>query len=328
MAGHLVTPYEVTATRKHARSDKDKPLILSSIGKGVTVDLLDAVESNVCQVEPLKSTDETRTVECVEVRRNGDAVAMVFASDISGEREVVHDAALPGRPVVFTKGSKHVTRFYSCCLLSRPASGTSGVLLVHSPWGRGGSKSQVVRLVQRAVDRTEGAKAKISADALIPAKALDRILRQARTTRITYTRSTGVTSTFGEEAPRASAPAEIDLVVKGSNSVPFRDALAAALRATKNREKLFTVRVRDDAADGGYREETFDDVAVDIATAGGVRRYSMREDSLPTMGFNLTSEINAVYYGLPEGGTDWPVQLLNGVLPHLETRLQEVLIDI
>ncbi len=100
MAGHLVTPYEVTVTRKHARTDKRKPLLLASIGKDMTIDLLDAVETNLTLVEPLKSSDEARTVECVEVRRKVDALAMVFASDVSGEREVVHDGGAVGRPVV------------------------------------------------------------------------------------------------------------------------------------------------------------------------------------------------------------------------------------
>lgn len=328
MAGHLITPYEVTATRKHARKEKDKLLLLASLGKDMTIDLLDAVETNLPKVEPLTSADGTRTVECAEVRRKGDALAMIFASDVSGEREVVHDGVAAGRPVVFTKGKKHVTRFYSCCLLFRPPSGTSGILLIHSPWGRGGSKSQVVLLIQRAIDQVEGAKAKISAAPMVPAKALERILRQANATKITYTRSTGVTSTFGEARRQASAPAEIDLVVKGSTSVPFRDALAAALRATKSREKLFTVRVRDDDVDGGYREETFDDVAIDITTPGGIRRYSMKQNTLPTMGFNLTPEINSVYFALPDGGADWPTQLLDGVVPHLEKRAREVLTDL
>lgn len=326
MAGHIVTPYEVKAKRKHARTNKDTLLLLASLATDRTVDFLDAVESNLVSVESLASTDGTRTVECVEVSRAGDALAMVFAADVSGEREVVHDGALPGRPVVFTKGNKHVTRFYSCCLLWRPPSGTSGILLVHSPWARGGSKAQVLKLVQRAVD-CSGAKAKISADPMIPAKALKRILRQANATKITYSRSTGVTSTFGENDVKASAQAEIDLVVKGSDSVPFRDALTRALKGTTNREKLFTVSVRD-GEDGGYKEETFEDVAIDITTPGGSRRYSMKDNTLPTMGFNLTPEFNNVYYGLPEGGSEWAAELLAGITPHLVRRAEEVRIDI
>lgn len=326
MAGHIVTPYEVKAKRKHARTNKDTDLLLASLATDGTIDLLDAVESHLVNVETLTSTDGTRTVECVEVRRTGDALAMVFAADVSGEREVVHDGELPGRPVVFTKGNKHVTRFYSCCLLWRPPSGTSGILLVHSPWARGGSKAQVLKLVQRAVD-CSGAKAKISADPMIPAKALERILRQANATKITYTRSTGVTSTFGESDERASAQAEIDLVVKGSGSLPFRDALTKALKATTSREKLFTVRVRDGES-GVYRDETFDDVAIDITTPGGSRRYSMKENTLPTMGFNLTPEFNNVYFGLPEGGSEWAAELLSGVMPHLVRRAEEVRIDL
>ncbi len=184
-----------------------------------------------------------------------------------------------------------------------------------------------MRLIQHAVDQTEGPKAKVSADPMIPAKALERMLRQANATKITYTRTTGITSTFGDSKQRASAPAEVDLVVKGSDSIPFRNALTAALKLTANREKLFTVRVRDDDT-GGYREETFDDVAIDIATAGGVRRYSMKQNTLPTMGFNLTPEINSVYFGLPDGGKEWSTQLLDGVLPHLHRKAKEVASDL
>lgn len=291
MAGHTVTPYNVTAVRKHARAKetKEKALPLASIGKDAPVDLLDAVQARLLDVEPVVSGDSSQTFRPVAIERGtgmrSDRVAMLFATDVSGEREVVHDES-PERKVIFTKDGKHVTRFYSNCLLWRPADETAGVLLIHLPWGRGGSRAHVLKLMQRAVDATEGAKAKLRVDPMIPQKMLARWLRRANATRITYTRTTGVTTTFGQT--RASAQAELDLVVKGSATAGFRDALTKALQASASRDRLFTLSVRDENAEGGLREETFEDVSVDIPIAGGVRRYSMRDDTVPTVGFNMT----------------------------------------
>jgi aspartate 1-decarboxylase len=324
LSGHTITPYDVTATRKRAKKDKDVLLPLAAIGKDTSVDVLEAIDEHILDTAPLISADKSHEFRAVGVARGtgkrSDRVLILFASDVSGEREVVQDEQ---RNVVFTKDGNHVTRIYSCCLLWRPADETSGVLLIHSPWGRGGSRAQVVTLMQRAIDATDGAKAKLRADPMIPKKMLERWLRQANATKITYSKTTGVTTTFGTN--RASAEAELDLVVKGSNSAPFRDALVAALRASANREKLYTLRVRDD--DGKYEEETFDDVAVDIATAGGVRRYSMRENTVPTVSFNMTPEFNNLYYGLPDDADEWPDLLVEGAAEHLDKRLQDVLMD-
>jgi hypothetical protein len=330
MAGHMVTPYELTATRKHARKEKDEKLLLAAIGKDSVIDLLDAAEAHLTSVAPVVYSDKTRTVSAVAVARDGDALGMVFASDVSGEREVVHDGAVPGRPVVFTKHDKHVTRFYSCCLLWRPPSGDAGLLLMHSPWGRGGSKANVLALVQRAVDAEKGTKAKLHADPMIPAKALDRFLRKAEATKIVYTRSTGVRSSFDDNSTTQSARAEMGLVVKGTDTLPYRDALAKALKKNASRDKLFTLRVRDETSEDGYREETFDDVYVDISTPGGNRRYSMKKDTIPTIGFNRTPEVNSVYYGLPDDDADgsWASGLLEGVMPHLIKVVGEVQADL
>ncbi len=328
MASHLVTPYELTATRQRARKNKDTPLLLSALGQDVTVDLLDVVDANICSVEPYTNSDKTGSVRCVERIRSGDSISMVFDSGLSGQREVVHDGSDPNQPVVFTKNPTHVASSYSVCLLWRPPTGNSGILLMHSPWGRGGSKGQVLSLLQRAVNREELAKAKLKASAMVPAKALERILRQANATKITYSRSTGVSSTFGASRTQKSAPAELDLVVKGTNSIPFRDELTKAVKASANRDKLFSLDVRDDDAEGGYRSETFDDVTIEIPTSGGVKSYSMKNDSIPSLGFNLTSEINDVYYGLPDGQTkDWPPLLLEGVTPLLTKVLAELDLD-
>lgn len=63
MAGHIVTPYEVKARRKHARTNKDSLLLLASLAIDGAVDLLDAVEANLVSVEALTSMDGTRCCE-------------------------------------------------------------------------------------------------------------------------------------------------------------------------------------------------------------------------------------------------------------------------
>jgi hypothetical protein len=326
MAGHTITPYELTATRKFVRdkAKRSELLPLASLSSDSTIDLLDVVEQNVLDVAGSHSSDKTRETTCVAARRNNDVVTMVFACDISGEREVVRDAESAGRPVVFTKGENHVAQFLSICMLWRPSGGTDGVLLIHSPWGRGGSKAHIIGVLQRAVDAHPDAKAKLHADPKVPADVLEQLLQRANATKVTYTRRTGITSDFSQAAANpASAPAEMELVVRGAESLPFRDAFAAALKRKADREKLFTVKVRD--GDGGYEEQRFDDVEVEIQTGAGKRTYSIARDTIPTMGFDLTSEINAIYYSLPDDEhSGWPETLLDEGAKHLERVLAHV----
>ena len=328
MAGHTLTPYEVTATRKWVRDKKAKEtkLLLASIDEDQTIDLLDAVTDNITDLDALETSDGTRTFQFEYYEADADTVTMVFSNEISGEREQIRDSKVKGRPVVFTKDDRHVTIYYSVCLLWRPPDGTEGLLLMHSPWGRGGSKTQVMKLLQAATNAS-GAKAKLAADALIPQKMLDRYLRNAKATKIIYRKDSAISSTFAGNT--RTALAEMDLVVKGTNSIGYRDALAAALKATKqDPTKLFTVGIRDPQADGGTREETFDDVEVEISTPGGTRRYSMRNETIPTVGLDVTSAVNSIYYGLDANDPDsWPEQLCAGVGPHLQKRLQEVQLD-
>jgi hypothetical protein len=272
------------------------------------------------------STDGTRTFQFEYYELDGDNLTIVFSNEITGEREQIRDNKAKGRPVVFTKDNRHVTIYYSVCLLWRPPDGTDGLLLMHSPWGRGGSKGQVMKVLQAATNAS-GAKAKLAASALIPQKMLDRFLRNAKATKIIYRKDSAITSTFAGST--RTALAEMDLVVKGSNSIAFRDALTAALKATKqDPAKLFTVEIRDPQADGGSRAETFDDVEVEISTPGGPRRYSMRNETIPTVGLDITSAFNSVYYRLDAQDPDsWPEQLCEGVTPHLRNRLKEVHLD-
>lgn len=327
MSGHMVTPYEFTATMKRVpKEQRDEELLLASIGKRVTVDLLDAVAPNITEIEPVKQTDGSWQMSCVRAKRSGDKVTMVFAIDQTGERELVLDGNDPARPVIFTKGTADVTRIYACGMLWRPADGTTGVLLLHSPWGRGGSRSKTLTLLQRAVNAVEGAQVQLHADPMIPAKVLARWLRQANATKIVYTKDKRIRSTFGDTDTAASAVAEMDLVVKGSASIPYRDALKAALRASANKDKFFTVTLRE--VDGDDREETFDDVTVELDTGGGLKRYSMRNETVPTVSFNRTPEMNKIYFDLPDNkNATWPDELLANVGPEFDKVLQDVQLD-
>ncbi len=326
MSGHRITPYEVTATRKRARKEeKDHELLLASLSDSTTVDLLDVVQDHIVGAEPLVRDDKTWQLECVGVGRRKSSVSMVFAVDISGEREVIRDGSLPERPLAFTKDKKHVTRFYACALLWRSTAGTEGRLLVHSPWGRGGTRVQITKLLQRALDANLDAKTKLHSNPLVPAKMLKQFLDQAKNTKITYSKSKGIESTFGDTTSSRSTRAEMDLIVKGSDTIPFRDALQSALKASASKDSFFTIRLRNDEPPTGYSEETFDDVYIDLETGGGIKRYSMAKDTIPTVSFDQTSRINGIYFDLPSDKPDeWAERLLAGVTPILKEHLLDV----
>jgi len=326
MSGHRVTPYELTATRKWAKEDEaGENLLLASVSDDKTVDLLDVVEAHIKNVPPATNADKTWELECVEVQRQKDSLSMAFAVDVSGEKETILDGSKPGRPFAFEKNQKHVSRFYSCCLLWRPPKSTEGRLLVHSPWGRGGSRVQTTRLLQRALNEEPELKVKLHAAPLVPAKLLQKFLERAKATQITYVKPKGIASTFGDATNNRTTLAHMAVVVKGSDTIPFRDALQAALKASKNRDALFSIRLRDEGAKGGYIDETFEDVLIDLDTGGGIKRYSMRTDAIPTVTFDETSEINNLYFALPENNHDiWAKELLKGATPVLEKLLLDV----
>lgn len=317
MAGHTVTPYQLKAKRARARKNKEVTLNLAALADGTSVDLLDVLEANLPSVAAYESSDKSQLIRCELVNAcAADVVTIVFAADRLGEREVLHDTSEDSRPVVFEKGRKHAARYFMCCLVWRPTDGGDGILLLHSPWGRGGTKTQILKLLQSAVRNEPKAKAKLSADAMIPAAALSAILDRANATKITYRRETGVQSDFASVDGTKTAPASMALVVKGTNTLPYRDALGKALKDKANRSKLFVASVAD--GDGNYTEQTFDDVEVEVDTGAGKATYSISTESIPTMGYNETSEINAAYYALPEGDWgNWPAQLEAAVRPVL-----------
>jgi hypothetical protein len=331
MSGHTITPYEIYATRIRARDEKKKQqrLLLASLSDETSIDLLDVVVANVRDVDPVVSNDSTKTTSCLmaERRRGSDRVTMVFASDYKGAREVLHDGEDASLPVVYEKRPRDVTRYYWLALLWRPPTGDTGALLVHSPWTRGGSKGHVLTFLQRAVSKVPETKAKLKANPMIPQAVLQRIMRDAKTTRISYVKTTGVTSEFDRASGKRSAPAEMDLVIKGSGSIPYRDALAAALRQAENRDKFFTVEVR--GTDGKFHEETFDDVEISVQTGSGLRTYSVRNETFPTLGFNRTPEINSVYWNLPAGDyAKWPGALIKGTRREFDDILHDVAKDL
>lgn len=325
MAGHTLTPYQITATRKRARKNKD-PLLLAAVGKDQPVDVLDALETHLVDAPPLVSTDETRQVRCVAVDRDGDLLQFIVACDIRGEREVVHDGDAADRPAVFEKNKHHVTRYYSSCLIYRSPTATEGILLVHSPWGRGGSKGQILKILQRALDCDPDVKALLHADALVPAGMLYRLLQNAKATKITYRKDAGVSSEFEQVSGRRSAPAEFALTVKGTTSLGYRDALTKALKSGRGKgqeHQLFTVQVRS-GPDGEMHDETFDDVDVTIESGGTTKVYSVGRDTFPTVSTNVTTEFNSIYWALPDGKYDqWPVELLRETGPILSNALSD-----
>lgn len=323
MTGHTVTPYEISATRAHARSNKDVKLLLASLGEKTTVDVLDALSNSLATVDPIEPKIDSRGVRCVLTDRDGDKLWLVFAVDYIGQREIVQDGDDPAHPAVFEKNGKHISRFFSVGLIWRPDDGEEGVMLIHSPWGRGGTRSQIMTLLQRSVAATPGAKAKLHSRAMVPEAVVRRIVSNLNSTRVTYVKDTGVQSTFGANSGKKSAPAEMSITVKGSATIPYRDALAAALRSKRNRDGLFVIDVRDE--DGGYTTETFDDVQIAVKTASGTREYSLRDETLPTIGFNLTPEINSAYAALPENEhAKWPGELLAATKRHFLDVLGDV----
>ncbi|MEM9202777.1 MAG: hypothetical protein AAGC53_14015 [Actinomycetota bacterium] len=320
-----MTPYEFFATQKWARKDKDKRLLLGAMGEDPPADLLAVLEAGLTSAPSSRSSDGSRSTSCVHVARSGDLLEMVFACDISGERETIFDGSQEGRPHVFTKGEVHISRVFSVCLLWRPPAGTDGVLLLHSPWGRGGSKIHILNLMQRAVNAASpDPKAKLHAFPTVPQAVMERLLRQAKASRITYLRGTGVTSEFAKASGKQTARAEMALVVKGSDTIPFRDALTSALTAEQNKQKFFTVSVRD--ADGNYQDEQFEDVEIAIPTGSGHTTYSVRNDTMPKMGFTLG--LNSTYFGLPDDDRDsWPRLLADGARTELRRILRDVAPD-
>lgn len=326
MSGHRIGSFELTATRSRARGkDKDDLLLLAALNEENPVDLLDALEEHILDVDHYSGSDGTMQIRPQARQRVDDVLEITFSVDISGVQEIIRDGTLDGMPIKAVKGKDDVARLFSCCALWRPPSGDRGILLVHSPWGRGGSKTVILRLLQRAVNKVVEAKAKLHADPLIPSSAVDRLLRNADATKIVYSRNTGIRSTFGNKSTTHSASAEMDLVIKGSDSRPYRDALRSALRSTGDREQFYTVRLRDGLDGDGYHEETFDEVEVVFADAAGSTKYSMSSNTIPRVSHELTNQINGVYYGLAdEDEADWARQLMEGVSPHLHRLIESI----
>lgn len=336
MALHKYTPYQVTAERLNHRGKDGAPrLELAALGGDQPVDLLDALEANLVGLPPINNQAKTQKMRCVDVRRSGDYLHMVFAHDYSGERELVLDVA-EGEDggegvakVVFLKEDQHVARIYSCCTVWRPSSPADdpcvGVLLIHSPWGRAGSRSMTGRLLQKALRAHDPApKAKLKLDALVTDAALQNIINTADATRIRYTKSKRLRSSFANpDGGHQSVESEMSLVVKGADATPFRDALRGALRSADKRSSLFTVEIRDGEA---FEEETFDDVEVTFTTGSGNTTYSLKKDNVPTMGYDLSSDVQSVYAILPpeERGDNWPRLILDGLVERLQRLATEV----
>lgn len=320
MSSHRLTPFELTATRKFVRDEKKKNqrLLLASLSTERTVDLLDEIEANAGEIEPIASNAGAKTIRPAALKRDGNFLHLAMSMDVSGEREVIYQE---GAPLPILKDRQDVARLFALASVYRPDDADSGIVLFHSPWGRGGTRANLRAMLQRCLDVDKSTKAKLALAPMVPAKSVERLLRQAEATRIVYQKSKGIRSSFNNQ--QKSAPAEMALVVKGSSSKGYRDSLRAAIRDVNDRRQFFTVQTRDD--DGTYTEEEFDDVAIDLVTDAGVKRYSLAEDRLPTVSFDLTADINKIYFSLPEDKPDeWGSRLLDGVHQQLRRLIEGV----
>lgn len=118
MSGHTITPYELRATRLGARADKDALLRLSLLARDNDDvadhhDIRDALLTHAPHVHPYVSSDKRKSTTCVLARAVGnDSVAMVFATDITGEKEIFRDMEQDGAPIAFVRTARHSGRIY------------------------------------------------------------------------------------------------------------------------------------------------------------------------------------------------------------------------
>lgn len=336
MALHKYTPYKITAEKLYDRGAGPAPrLELAALGGDEPVDLLDALTSNLIGLPPVANQSKTQRMRCVDLLRTRDYLHLVFAHDYSGERELVFDVAEGAEgeddasEVVFLKEDKHVARIHSCCTIWRPSSAkddpTTGIILIHSPWGRAGSRALTGKLLQKALRQHEPKpKARLHLDPLVSDEALRRIIDTADATKIRYSKTKWLRSDFASpNGGQQSVESEMSLIVKGADATPFRDALRGALRNSDRRSSLFTVEVRDG---DGFDEETFDDVEITFAAGSGNTTYSLAKNAVPTMGYNLSGDVQSVYAALPpeERGEDWPSLILSGLADRLQRLAREV----
>src|SRR5262249_28228714 len=146
-----------------------------------SVDLLDAIVANhVVANEPKKrprradgddesppKQHEHRTVHLLRAQRDGDHVDLVYAADFHGNREL----EMKDGEVVFEKLTEHVTRIFGVASVWRHPTEPRSVLLVHTPWSRGGGSTRLIQLLTRCV-RLAGSSANIEHNPMITASEL------------------------------------------------------------------------------------------------------------------------------------------------------------
>jgi hypothetical protein len=262
-----------------------------------------------------------KTLTIGGVKRNGDFLHFIVNYDVLGEREAVRDAA---DKLVFIKRSDHVSRFLAICTLWRPVDSTEGLLLVHNPWGRG-NRGGPAKLAQQALTKS-GTKVQLLAELLVPPKAVKAML-QHTTGRARYTAPAGIVSTFGDDDPATdptSAPGTIEFRLGGPFARAMMNRVEKNLDKADAAEKLLTVSVRMPGVDGDAVDVRFDDLEVEVKTETGPKFYSVLDGSIPSFGFNLTSELNPIYMALDaEDDTEWAAELLEGCSTIMEAQVVE-----
>lgn len=316
MAAHLVTPFIVSARRRGAR---DKTLLpLSTACAPANADILTKLESHLAATKIDGTAVTPKTLTIGGVKRNGDFLHFIVNYDVLGEREAVREAD----KVVFIKRSDHVSRFLAICTLWRPLDSTEGLLLVHNPWGRG-NRGGPAKLAQRALTDAD-TKVQLIVEMLVPPKAVKAMLRNT-TGRARYTAPAGIVSSFGDDDP-TSAPGTIEFRLSGPLAKAMMNRVEKNLDKADAVEKLLTVSVQMPGADSDSVDVRFEDLEVEVKTETGPKFYSVLDGSIPSFGFNLTTELNPIYMALDAADdTKWAGELLEACSAMMEAQVVEAL---
>jgi len=338
MAGHSLTPYRITATKKRARgAAKDRLLSLSDLtpDDGVVVDFVDVVSDHLLAAPPIESRDKSQSTRCLAlrlrtVRKSGNRVGrvldMVFAVDRRGERRPVEDPET--NTVVFEQLADHSARYYALAsIYLADGDGTTATLILHRPWGQGVSRRHVERHLNKCF-QLSGHPVKPSVGTLVTDDVIKQTIRTAKESAVVYKRRTRARNMFNE----ARADGNMEFRVGGKQATAeFLNGFAQVLRDPARRDELLSIHLPGIAGDeDGQGEEDdlvhFDDAVIAFEMPDGtVRHYSIERDNMPSISFDVTGEINDVYFALPAKQYDvWPDRLITGCAKHL-LRLAEQL---
>jgi len=168
--------------------------------------------------------------------------------------------------------------------------------------------------MQRAC-RLAGVKGKLATSPLIPPQLLDRWVRLAEATQVTYIRERVIRSPT-DDGPASSAVAEERLIVKGKAGRGFRSGVKHML-ADGQDGHILTVRHRDEETQE-LVDEHWDDLEIQLDNGSDKRTYRLSEGTIPTAPYDRTTEFDGVYASLPDNDVaSWPTRLHNGTVDHM-----------